>query len=112
MPDLMNSTDGLAHWQLRLLEFEFKIQHRLGRKNLVADSLFRLSSEIIDERDLNEDLSDKYDEYVGTILNVGRATDDRTPHPKKPTVSNLFKEQKTGPLCQELSKLVDNRNGH
>lgn len=42
-----------------LTEFRFKIRHRSPRKNVVADVLFRLQSEEMDENDLVEDISDQ-----------------------------------------------------
>lgn len=48
------STGRLASWRLRLMEFDFKVQHGPGRRNMVADILSGLQSDHMFESYLDE----------------------------------------------------------
>lgn len=78
---------------------------------MVIDALFRLTSEIMDHTDLNEDLPDHYNDYVDTIINEARETHNSTSHAETPTVSDFLRDKTMKPLCEELSELVDEPEG-
>lgn len=89
--DLNESTGFLAHWRLRLMESEFEIQHRPGRKNMVANALSRLPAKVMDETDMNYEISEYYVEHVDAIFLAGniQRNDDRS---VKPTIDDLLRK--------------------
>lgn len=52
--DLKISTGCLPQWRLRLMELDFEVQHRPGRKHMAADALPRLSTNRTDNSDFDE----------------------------------------------------------
>lgn len=42
MMELIDVNNRLARWQLRLMEFDFKLYYRKGAKNTIADAVSRL----------------------------------------------------------------------
>lgn len=67
--DLKESIGQLVRWPSRLWKFDFDVEHRMGRKNIVADVLSRLHSDHMDKSFLDEDIPECYVEHVeGTFL--------------------------------------------
>lgn len=85
----------------------FEIQHSPGRKNMVADALSRLQTEVMDDADFDKDLPDQYDKNIGDVTGEAKEIHENTFSPKKSAFSALVREQNVNPLCQELSKLAN-----
>lgn len=80
--NLKNPANRLACWWLLFTEVGFEIQDRSGRRNMVAEALFRLEPKVMDDNNSDEDLPDQYDKNVETITENTKTTDDDTPNPE------------------------------
>lgn len=56
IPDLKESTGPLARRRLRLMEFDFRVQHQPEWKHIAADALSRFPTDQTDNSDLDVDL--------------------------------------------------------
>lgn len=54
--NLVDATNKLAHWRLRLSGFEFDVVHRDGIENQAPDALSRLETGWTDTTELDNDL--------------------------------------------------------
>lgn len=55
--DVKESAGRIARWRLRLMEFDFEVQHRPGWKLMAAHALYWLSTNQTDDYEFNEDLA-------------------------------------------------------
>lgn len=53
--ELKQCSDRLARWRLRLVKFDFKIQHRRERKHTAVDALSRLPTDQPDKSEFDDE---------------------------------------------------------
>lgn len=112
----MKSSRGLDRWLQLLMKFNFDTQHRFGWKKMIADGLWRLSCELMNDTDLDKDLAECYIEHFNAIIMENAVTDivpdvtaehDEHNAPHKPPIDVILEEQKKDSLCQDLFKQLD-----
>ena len=71
----------LDRWAMELQQFDIKFQHIQGRKNLVADTVSRLSMLGLYQYNGNEDVPPKVKDFIENIIEEVHSTDVA---PKRP----------------------------
>jgi len=117
------SEGRLARWRLRLAEFDFEVKYRPGIKNVVPDSLSRLTTTGDDKTLLDEEIPTLLvdnqitsEEDEESFLPLGWdsswtcnviSTTDLIPEPI--TVEEWLTEQSSDSLCQQLQREIDQK---
>lgn len=115
--NMADATGKLARWRLRLLEYDYEIQHRPGVKHQAADALSRVRTDGGDETELDDEVPTfecKEDEDTdGTICEIGRTNDststtqDEVEELTRPISDEEFiRGQSTDDFCQEVARTV------